>query len=86
MDMPTAVAIVGSIGVITGGGVSILRTLYGKQDINELSKKIIIVMSDIASIKQAFINLVVFITEDTSEAKILRDKIIEAMMKHPSDS
>jgi hypothetical protein len=50
----------------------------------EFSKKLTYVLSDTASIKQAVIDLSVFICDkgQNGEGRKLRDEIISAMMKH----
>ena len=54
------------------------------EEFRSLARAIIVAFSDIASIKQAMIWMVVDKTDDSPEGKELRDKVVEAMMSKPN--
>ena len=78
MDYPMALAIIGSVAFVSGGGASIFKTLYGKP-VCDLHGPL---MSDVASIKNAVVNLAVYVIDkSTHEGRDLQKETIDAMMK-----
>jgi len=81
---PEAVAIVGTSFGFFLLAANVLKTFCGNnKEWKDFSKKLSIVLSDIASIKQAVIDLSIFVCDSGSngKGKELRDAIIDAMMK-----
>lgn len=53
------------------------------EDFKSLTRAIIVAFSDIASIKQAMVWMVVEKNDDSPEGKALVDKVVQAMMSKP---
>lgn len=74
----TAIAIIGSVGFISGGAASVIKTLYGKK-VCDLHGAL---MSEIVSIKSATIKIAVYIADkSTEEGRNLNKEVMDSMMK-----
>ena len=78
MDYPMALAVIGSVAFVAGGGASVIKTLNGKKVCNLHG----LLMSDVASIKTGIMLLSSYVTRQADAEGInLNDVLIKSMMK-----
>jgi hypothetical protein len=96
-SMAMAIGITGSLFAISFGVIGVVKAQTGDRkcpdhqsmskgvdEFKSLTRAILVAFSDIASIKQAMIWIVVDKTDDTPEGRALTDKVVQLMMNKPT--